>query len=416
MNGIHKHGFKKLSTIDETWNILYPLIKMSSIEQIESIKALGRFLATDIFSPIDVPHFDRSAMDGYAVIAEDTFGSSPHKPNILKLIDKIEINEISSKEVQKGEAIKVATGSPIPLGANAVVKIEDTKLENEKIEVYIPLTPEKNISKKGEDVKKNDKIIENFHQLRAQDITLLIACGINKIKIFKKPSVAIISTGSELIEAGSTPKIGEIIETNTYSISLFTELYGGIPNRLGIVEDDVDKIRNVLNKALSNEIVVFSGGTSIGEKDLLPQIMEEDGNLLVHGIAMRPGSPTAIAIIKNKPIFCLPGFPVATIVAFEVFVGPTIRLMQGAKILDLRPVIKAILKRAIPSELGRRDFARVKVEKINGEYFATPIRVAGSGIISSLVKADGVVEIPENSEGCDKDEVVNVRLYLPLSI
>jgi len=182
------------------------------------------------------------------------------------------------------------------------------------------------------------------------------------------------------------------------------------------VDDNSDRIREMLGKALIYDIIVFSGGTSVGEKDLLPSIMEQEGKLLVHGVAMRPGSPTAIAIVKDKPVFCLPGFPVATIIGFEDFVGPTIRKIQGAKILDPRPVIKATLKRGIASKLGRMDFARVKIEKINGDYFATPIRVSGSGIISSLVKADGVVKIPENVEGFEKNSLVNVYLYLPISV
>ncbi|MHA1379941.1 MAG: molybdopterin molybdotransferase MoeA [Candidatus Helarchaeota archaeon] len=416
MTDIHKHGFKKLTPIDEAWKTLSPHIKLLEREQISTIKGVGRFLADNIVSPVNVPHFDRSAMDGYAVLAEDTFGASPHKPKFLKIIDKIEINEISSKKIKTGEAIKVTTGSPIPLGANAVIKIEDTKLNDEEIEVYSPLTPGKNVSKKGEDVKIDDLILEKSHQLRPQDITLLVACGIERIQVIKKPRVAIISTGSELVELGSEPKIGQIIETNTHSLSLFTEQYGGIPARLGIVDDDPKKIQEILYKALVNNIIVFSGGTSVGEKDFLPTIMEKEGDLLVHGNAMRPGSPTAIAIVKNRPVFCLPGFPVATIIGFEVFVGPTIRKMQGAKILDPRPVVKATLKRGIPSRLGRLDFARVKIEKINDEYFATPVRVAGSGIISSLVKADGVIKIPENIEGLEKDSIVLVYLYLPISI
>ncbi|MHA1300823.1 MAG: molybdopterin molybdotransferase MoeA [Candidatus Helarchaeota archaeon] len=416
MTDLHKHGFKKLTRIDNAWNLLTPYIKLLPDEEISSLEGVGRFLASDIISPLDVPHFNRSAMDGYAVLAEDTFGASPHNPKMLKIIDKIEINEISQKELKTGEAIKVATGSPIPLGANAVVKIEDTKLIDDKIEVYTPLSPGKNVSKKGEDVKKNDMILRKYHQLRPQDVTLFVACGIKTVKVFKKPKVAIISTGSELVELGSTPNIGQIIETNTHSLSLFTEQYGGIPIRLGIVDDDPEKIREILNEALKYDIIVFSGGTSVGEKDFLPPIMEKEGKLLVHGNAIRPGSPTAIAIVKDKPVFCLPGFPVATIIGFEVFVGPTIRKMQGAKILDPRPIVKAILKRGIPSRLGRRDFARVKLEKIEHEYFATPVRVSGSGIISSLVKADGVIKIPEDVEGIEKDSIVDVYLYLPRSV
>lgn len=414
MTNIHKYGFKKLTPIDDAWNVLLPHIKLLEKEQINTIEAVGRFLADEITSAIDVPHFDRSAMDGYAVLAEDTFGVSPHKPKILQIIDNIEINQISSKELKTGTAIKVATGSPIPLGANAVIKIEDTKSNNGEIEIYSPLTPGKNVSKKGEDVKKNTVILKKFHQLRPQDVTLLIACGIAHIKVIKKPTVGIISTGSELIELGAEPKIGQIIETNTHSISLFTKQYGGIPIRLGIVDDNPDKIREILYKALEYDIIVFSGGTSVGEKDFLPPIMQKEGNLLVHGNAMRPGSPTAIALVKEKPVFCLPGFPVATIIAFEVFVGPTIRKMQGAKNLDPRPIVKATLKRGIPSRLGRLDFARVKIEKVDNDYFATPVRVAGSGIITSLVNSDGIIKIPENVEGLEKDSIVDVYLYLPL--
>ncbi len=415
MSSLHKIGFKKLSSIDNAWKLINDHLIKLEFENIPTNKSLGRITSKEIISNMNVPHFTRSAMDGYAIHAEDSFDASQNSPKILKIIDEIKISEVSEKQLGKNEAIKLATGSPIPKGADAVIKIEDTKQIENNIEIFVSLTPGKNIQTMGEDLKKGDIILDANHQIRPQDIGMLLACGERNIEVIKKPRVAIISTGSELIDGSSDIKIGQIFETNSYMLENFTELYGGIPIRLDKVIDNVDALNNTLKTALDYDIIVFTGGTSVGELDLLPKIMEMAGKILVHGIAMRPGSPTAIALVENKLVFCLPGFPVASIVAFETFVGPYIRKIQKFRNLEPRPAIEAKLMKGVPSKLGRRDFVRIKLEKKNNDLYAIPTRTSGSGIISSTVNADGVLIIPEDKEGYEKEELVKILLYIPFN-
>ncbi|MHA1799406.1 MAG: molybdopterin molybdotransferase MoeA [Candidatus Helarchaeota archaeon] len=413
INSLHKVGFKKLTSIDKAWEFINKHVKYMGSEIIPTIESMGRITHEIITSKIDVPHFPRSAMDGYAIIAEDTYDVSQHNPGILRVIDDIKISEMSNKILKNGEAIKLTTGSPIPEGANAVIKIEDTKRVGENIEIYFPLPRGKNLQRKGEDIKEGNMILPAKHQIRPQDIGMLLACGESRVKVFKKPSIAIISTGTELKKVDEPLKVGEIHETNSYMLLNFVKLYGGNPIRLEKVVDDIGALNETLKIALKNDIVVFTGGTSVGELDLLPKIMEMNGEILVHGISMRPGSPTAIALVKNKLVFCLPGFPVASIISFEVFVGPYLRKIQGFTRLEPRPKIIARLSKGIPSILGRRDFIRVKIERKNDELIAIPTKSSGSGIISSTVNADGVLILPEEKEGFEKDEKVEVLLYLP---
>ena len=415
MGSLHKVGFKKLTSVEEAWKIIYDNSIKVGGEKIPVIESIGRINVFQIKSKINVPHFNRSAMDGYAIRAEDSFEVSQNTPKLIKIIDDIKISEISEKTLGENEAIKLATGSPIPDGANAVIKVEDTKRMGDEIEIYTSLTPGKNVQKMGEDLKLGDTILESFHQIRAQDIGMLLACGENEIEVFKKPTVAIISTGSELIDSSSELKPGQIYETNSYMLTHLTELWGGIPTRFEKVIDSVEELTKTLKSALDHDIIVFTGGTSVGEQDFLPEIMEKNGKILVHGIAMRPGSPTAIALVKKKLVFCLPGFPVASIVAFEAFVGPFIRANQGFRLYDPRPMVKARLIKGVPSKLGRRDFVRVKLERKDSDLFAEPTRTSGSGVISSTVKADGLLIIREDKEGYEKGDLVDILVYLPVN-
>lgn len=412
-----KDGFRELITIQDAWKVLTDHISLMPTEKIDVRDALERILAQDLYSEVDIPHFERSAMDGYAVKAEDTFGCSQTSPAGLKIVDRINIYESSSKLVDTGTTVKVATGSPIPAGADAVVKVEEAEEKGDFLEIHFPTVPGKHVMKLGEDVKKGDLLLKAGMGMRPQDLTILIGCGIPTVPVRERPKVAIIATGSELVEIGQVPKIGEIVETNTHLIDAHAKLYGGVPSRVGIIEDDEEKLTKALHASLNTaDVVIFSGGTSVGERDFLPDIIRKEGKLLFHGVAMRPGSPIAVGKVEEKLVFCLPGFPVSTMVAFEVFSGPTLRKMQGARILDPRPKIKAKLLNAIPSRLGRRDFVRVSISKEKGIFYARNVRIKGAGIISSTTKADGILEVPENVEGLEKDTEVQVSLYLPLSI
>jgi molybdopterin molybdotransferase len=413
MHDIRLKGFKKYNRIDDILPNYLKEIQELPFETILTENSLKRIVASDILSPVNVPHFSRSAMDGFAIRSETTFGASPNSPKIFKLVGKLSACETSSIGISTKDVIQVATGSPIPPNADAVIKLENTKRLENQIEVYFPVTPGQNISKIGEDIEKGDLLLSKGHSIRPQDIPLLLECSINELKVIKKPKVAIFPTGSELVHPGSPPEIGKIIETNSYSIAALSEIYGAQPFRFDIVPDDLILLQKAIEKGKMYDIIVFSGGTSVGEYDLLPSVISsyQNGKMIAHGFAMRPGSPTAIGFIDSKPIFCLPGFPVATMISFEVFVGPTIRTMLGAKKLDIKPLLYAELSKNIPSELGRRDFVRVSLEIQENKIYATPTRLKGSSLISSLVKSDGIVEIPENVEGLEKGMIVPVRLF-----
>ncbi|MGQ9720696.1 MAG: molybdopterin molybdotransferase MoeA [Candidatus Jordarchaeum sp.] len=408
---VRMRGFMEYTKVNDALNRIITRIQRSEPETVPVTESLGRILYEDIYSPRNIPHFDRSAMDGYAVIAEDTFGASQHSPIKLKVIGEVRVGKPPNLKVSKMEAAQIATGAPIPSDADAVVMVEYTKRIDGEIEVYSPVTPGKNVSKLGEDVKKGQKILSNGKQIRPQEETMLLQCGIAEVKVAKRPRVAIVSSGSELVDIDKAPELGQVISTNSYTLASMVRVYGGEPKLLGIVPDIPEELERAIEEALKYDMGVFSGGTSVGKYDYLPDLLEKKGELIFHGVAMKPGSPTAVSFLKGKPIFSLPGYPVATMMAFIVFVAPSIRKMLGAEKLDPRIFIEAKMSRKVASTLGRRDFVRVKIEETDEGILAVPLRAGGSGVVSSMVNADGIVEIPENVEGINEGERVRVALF-----
>ncbi|MHA2060785.1 MAG: molybdopterin molybdotransferase MoeA [Candidatus Kariarchaeaceae archaeon] len=407
-----KKGFKTLTSVSEALNTVISEIKPLKSEIMHVKDCLSRVLVDDIVARYDVPMFDRSAMDGYAIRSEDSFGASVTDPVYLKITGRIEIGTIPDIEVQAGEAAQIMTGSALPKGTDAVIKVEDTREHGNTIEVIKPYPPRKNVSTRGEDVRQGDVILKQGHLLHPHDIGIIIASGHDQINVISKPKVSIISTGSELIDPGERLEPGKIFDVNNATLSSLVSLYHSIPFFTRRVKDDRDELLQTLEKAIEQtDVIVFSGGSSVGEHDIIDEVIQQKGKLLVQGVAMRPGAPTLIGIVDNKPVFGLPGSPVASIISFDVFVRPTLQALLGMKLYDSKPIIRAKLKRSIPSEVGRRDFARVRIVKENNELFAELVRVRGSGIISTLVKADGIVEVSEEREGLSKGDSVNVKLF-----
>ena len=404
-------GFAEYTLVNDALNRVISRIKRLEPEIIPVTESLGRIIYEDIYSPRNIPHFDRSAMDGYAVIAQDTFGASQHNPIKLKVVGEVAVGRPPSIKVSRGLAAQIATGAPIPPEADAVVMVEYTKRIKDEVEVYSPVTPGQNISRIGEDVKMGQKVISSGKQVRPQEEAMLLQCGITEVKVAKKPRVAIVSTGSELVDIHTTPEVGKVVCTNSYTLASLVRVYGGEPKILGIYPDLPEELEKAIEEVLKYDMGVFSGGTSVGKYDYTPDLLKKRGELIFHGVAMKPGSPTAAAYINGKPIFSLPGYPVSTMIAFIVFVAPTIRKMLGAEKLDPRTFVEAKMSRKVASTLGRRDFVRVKIEETREGVLAVPIRVGGSGVISSMVNADGIVEIPENVEGINEGEIVRVALF-----
>lgn len=413
MEKLRKIGFSRLTPLEDALEKLFSRIKLNPMEEIEINESLNRILAIEIVSEMDIPPFDRSAMDGYAIKAEDSFKASPRNPKMIRLVGTIEIGESSTFKLNKDEGIRISTGAPIPEGADAVVKIEDTEIENDIINIYSSLPPGKNISKRGEDINKGTHVLSKGTELKAEHIALLTSLGFNKIKVRTKPRISIFSSGDELLEPGTPLQPGKIYNSNTPMISTLVEMYGGIVIRGETIKDNKIAIKNKLFEAAGDsQIIIFTGGTSVGTKDYLPEIINETGIILTHGIAQRPGAPVLIGFLNDTLIFCLPGTPVAAYVSFLKISGLALRKMLGCSVLDPRSETIAEISRDVPvSGLGYLHYLRVIIEKSEEKLTATPVKLKGSGVISSLTESDGIVEIPPNREGLKKGELVIVKLF-----
>ena len=413
LDKLKKVGFSRLISLEDAISKLEPFIKPNPIEEINIDMALNRVLARDVETALDIPPFDRSAMDGYALKATDTFRASPKNPRTVKLTGQIEIGESKDLEIKEGEAIRISTGAAMPRGADSVIKIEDTEVENEMIALFTSIVPGKNVSKKGEDVSKGTKILRKGTTLKSEHLALLASSGINTIKGSQTPTISIFATGNELIEVGNPLEPNKIYNSNNAMLSSLVRLYGGkITRNLTLKDDKILIEESLIQAGKDSQIIIFSGGTSVGTKDFLPEVVQENGRVLAHGIAMRPGSPILIGMHKKSLVFCLPGTPVAAYVGFLIFVGPTIRKLMGALDPDPRVEIMATIDRDVPvSTMGYIHHLRAKLTKAENEFIATPTKLKGSGIISSITESDGIIEIPPYREGLKKGEKVIIKLH-----
>jgi molybdopterin molybdotransferase len=400
-------GFQKLTRIDDAlqkWLNVLQITKPKE-ETVPLNEALNRVLATDFTAKEDLPRFDKSAVDGYALRAEDTTGASQFNPVTFHLTE----TEVGSKQARQ-----IWTGNPLPKGANAVVMIENTKKTDGEIEVSVQLATGGNVSKKGEDVKKAEKILETGTRLAPYHLALLAAMGNNSVKVAEKPQIAILATGNELAEVGSTPAGNQIFDSNRVMLIAMCRELGAEPVDLGIVKDDLAEITEKLKTGLRDyDAVITSGGTSVGGLDLVPDAVNNLGTpgVVVHGLALRPAMPTAVAAVDGKPVMILSGNPVAAVIGFEVFGRPLICKMLGMKHAEPRPTVNAVMTRKVAAALGRRTFVRVHVTLKNGEFQAEPVSARGSGAISTMTRGNGFVVVPENREGVKEGEGVMVRLF-----
>jgi len=404
-------GFEKLTSVDDALGIFLDALKPKRL-QLESISiedAVDRVAGENIAAPTDLPRFDRSAVDGYAIRADDTFEVTQLKPHTFKLTRE--------KIVRKGYAREIWTGNTVPEGATAVVMIEHTRKLKNGIEIIMPVTPGENVSRKGEDIRRGEIDLEAGTRINAYHVGLLAALGIPEVDVVRKPQVAIISTGNELVELGKAPSPSQIINSNRFVLSGLCQELGAEPEYLGIVKDEEKDIRAKIVEGLTKaDIVITTGGTSVGVADLVPLVVSklDKHGIVVHGVAMRPGMPTALGILKRKPVFVLSGNPAAAVFGFEVFVRPTILRLLGVQ-SEPRTWVEARLTRRVAGALGRRVYLRVKVVELKGELLAEPVLAKGSGLLSSLTKANGYVIISEDREGLEKDEKVAVHLFSPIA-
>ena len=407
--------FRTLISLEEALRTLSSYAKRTEIEEIGFEAALNRVLAEDVVSLIDSPPFDRAAMDGYAIRGEDSFGATPRNPVFLEIKKPRRVEE----EIGAGECVPIATGMPVPKGSNAVVMLEYTKERGDTLEIFKPVTPGKNVSFKGEDVKKGEAVLKAGKLLQAHDIGMLASLFKITVKVYKRAKIGIISTGDELIDPTleqpeQEQRHQKIADANSYVLAALTQKVA-VPYKMGIVRDNYDEIKNALRSALEGDCdgLLVSGGSSVGERDFLADAVEELGELVFHGVAIRPGEPTGFGVINNKPVFVLPGYPVATISAFELLVRPFLYAVHGLGEEERRQIF-AVASKKIPSAVGRTDFVRVKVLRTEDGHYVEPLRVSGSGILSSMTKSDGFVVIAENKEGVAEGEQVAVTEYFTL--
>ncbi len=406
--------FHEVVSIEEAKKRLYANYKPKrKVEEVSIEDALGRVLAENVIANVDVPPFDRAAMDGYAVVAKDTFYADEENPVELEVLGYIRAGDTKMYEISSGKCYGIATGAPMPKGANAVVMVEYTTRENNKVKIYRPVAPGENVTSAGNDIMRGELVLREGTLLSPRETGVLAALGIKKVKVYAKPKVAIISTGDEIIPVGEELKFGKIYDINSRTIADSVRENGGIPYFLGIVKDEPEELKEKLLEALNKDfdVIITSGGTSAGVGDLSYRVIDELGSpgILVHGIAIRPGKPTIIAVVDNKPIFGLPGYPTSAMIIFDVFVAPLLRELAGMP-MPTRKKVKAKTAMKFFSAKGRYEYALVNlVSGETGELSAYPI-LTGSGAITTLAFADGYVEIPENVELLQANEEVEVTL------
>jgi putative molybdopterin biosynthesis protein len=408
--------FRKLLTLDEAKSIIrrYFKPKPLGVEEIPLLEAYNRVLAENVTATLEIPPFNRSTVDGYAVKAEDTFGAEENKPIKLKICGTVNVGEPPKIFVAHGKAAEIATGAPIPDDADAVVMVENTERKDDDLYVYSAIAKDENIMKAGSDIKKGKTVLKAGQLMSSREIGVLAALGMAKVKVYAVPRAAVLSTGAEVTEPGGKLPSGKIYDINAYSLSTAVQESGGKPVYLGVFPDDKVQLQKALGQALASaDVVITSGGVSVGPKDVMPQTLDSLGKpgVIVCGIATKPGKPTTVALIDGKLVFSLPGHPTSALLIFHLLVRPIIRFMAGRRAEKTSKVKAYATMRMFPAK-GRRTFVMVKLKRDKpNRLLAEPVPTGLSGAITTLAKADGFVEISENQQFVDAGEEVIVQLF-----
>jgi len=412
-------------SVEEALEKVLSYVEVLEPERKPILDCLGQVLAEDVYSDIDIPPLDNSAMDGYALRAKDTRGASESSPRYVVVVGEVAAGSMPTKEVRPGTAIRIMTGAPLPEGADAVVRFEDTDEVNRKssggdlsqIGILCQAKKGLNVRGRGEDIAKGDLILKKGKVLRPQEIGVLASLGRSTALVIRRPIVAILATGDELMGVDQPLAPGKIHDSNTYSIAAEVSRYGGIPKILGIGRDSVRSLTEKIDKGLDADMLITSGGVSKGDYDIVKDVLAEHGEVGFWTVCMKPGKPLAFGVIKKVeggrkgkvPHLGLPGNPVSSMITFEQFARPAILKMMGKKILA-KPAIRAIIEDDVVNTDGRRLFARVSVTKRGGRYHASVTGPQGSGILTSMARANGLVVIPESSKGVKAGDMVEVQM------
>jgi len=376
------------------------------IERIALAQASDRVLATPVLSAIDVPPFDRAAMDGYAVIAEDTFGAGRYEPRVLRCVEKLYTGALATRTLAPGECIEIATGAPLPGGADAVVMVEETERANDTdVRVFTPVYPRQHVGRRGADMTAGQTVLPAGAALNPTRIGALAAIGLAEVDVYVKPLVAIVSTGNEIVLPGEPLQPGQVYDINRFTLSAVVNAHGGIPRAGAVAADSLGDLRRSIETSADADILIFSGGSSVGERDLIMDALREAGEVIFHGIAVKPGKPTILGTVAGKPVLGMPGNPTSCLSNAYLLLAPMLRRM--ARLPPYLPhVVRVPLARRIVSTTGRHQFYTVRV--VDGS--AEPA-FKGSGEITSMAHADGYIEIPAQTDIVEAGEIVEVRLF-----
>jgi molybdenum cofactor synthesis domain-containing protein len=380
-------------------------VPIARTETIDLVDADGRVVAADVIAAVDVPPFDRAAMDGYAVIAADTTGAAPQSPATLTCAGRLFTGQVASHSIALGTCLEIATGAPIPAGADAVVIVEDTTRDGDVVRIRGPVRPGQNIGRRAADIAAGAVTARAGQVLTPSRIGALAAAGAAAVDVYARPSVAILSTGDELVEPGVPLAPGQIYDVNRYTLETVVQRHGGVASARPISVDSLDELIAALDEAAAHDVVVFSGGSSVGDRDLLRDALAARGEIHFHGIAVKPGKPTAFATVAGTPVFAMPGYPTSCLSNAYMLLVPFLRAV--ARLPPWQPrTIDAPLARRISSAPGRLQFYTVRI--VDGR--AEPAFKA-SGDITSMADADGYIEIPAATDAVEAGTMVTVKLF-----
>ena len=397
-------------SVEEALKTILENIRPLDCENVPITSALGCAIGESIVSGRTIPPLANSAMDGYAVVAGDTAFASKTKPVVLDVLEDVPAGKVATQPIRNGQAIRIMTGAPLPDGANAVVRVEDTEAQGGRVKIFVAAAPGLDIREAGEDVKTGELVISKGSILRAAEIGMLAALGRSYVSVHQRPVVAVVSTGDELVEVDETPGPGKIVNSNGYSLAALVLEAGGIPLQVGIARDNREDLLAKFRAASRADIVISSGGVSVGDYDLVKDIMAEIGSRIQFWrVAMRPGRPLAFGLLEGKPLFGLPGNPVSSMVSFEQFIRPSILKMRGYSNI-YRRVVLAEITEGYKKKQGLKYFLRARVGFRDGRYIASLTGEQGSGILKSMVLANGLVVLPKDITSVNPGDEVAVQL------
>lgn len=402
---VRMRGFRSRSTVDEALGWIDQVARPLESERVDLSEAGGRVLAADVTSPVDVPGFRRAMMDGFAVQASATMGASPYARLALTVVGQAMPGRPFEGQVGADQAVRIMTGAPMPPGADAVIPAEQAEETSRVVQITGQVPPGKHVGLPGEDIRRETVVLRAARRLRPQDVGLLASIGVARPKVVRRPRVRVVVTGNELLPAGSMPRGVSIPDSNGPMLAALIARDGGLAHHPGVVPDQPAAILDALRDRA--DVVVVSGGSSVGIEDHVPRLLAEHGELAIHGIAMRPSSPTGMGRLDGRLVFLLPGNPVSCFCAYEFFAGRALRRLGGRDPAWPYRSVTVPLRRKLVSVVGRTDYARVRIDAGR----AVPVAIGGAAVLSSTTEADGFVVVPPDCEGFPEASQVEVFLY-----